>query len=444
VTVALQLPESEAQDAPNGRLLDKFPSTTTLWFVLRKFEAGVAGNGSTRNLTARAVPVTDSETNGTGNLYYQTPVLQVMGRELVDFSDLQKSLAQLGFNRGNVLFRLSFRTTQQRFDDAVMMISQYFKDSGEENGSSSAIAGVAAVSSVPAQIPEPATTTEQDITQNVAAPEASTIPSSTPLSAPEAEGLAAEAQPTEAVPTLSVSERPVTVYKPPSNATPYSALESYNEQDYVPSIEHAKSHQERLNQLSHNIRLPSDKEIADKAAAEQERLAGITETEVKIRFPDQSQVVAKFKQADTGSSLYSFVQGCLHASFVNEKFSLVIFGATAKQPRAGPGGPRLAIPDSDQEYLIKDLGLRGRVLVNFTWADSSPASATTTAILKPELRTQAQDIKIPSVPGIVEEEAADKKQSALGKLGMGLKKEEGGSGRKGGGVPKWLKLPGKK
>ncbi|OKL62257.1 hypothetical protein UA08_02810 [Talaromyces atroroseus] len=444
VTVALQLPESEAQGAPNGRLLDKFPSTTTLWFVLRKFEAGVAGNGSTRNLTARAAPATDNAANGNGRLYYQTPVLQVMGRELADFSDLQKSLAQLGFNSGNVLFRLSFRTTQQPFEDAVTMISQYFKEPEEEKDPTSAITGAAAVSSAPVQEPESVVTTAQDTPQTIDTPEASTLSSPTPF--PPSEETATEAQATETVPTLSVSERPVTVYKPPTNATPHFALASYDEQDYVPSIEHAKSHQERLNQLSQNVRLPSDKEIADKAAAEQERLASITETEVKIRFPDQSQVVAKFKQADTGSSLYSFVRGCLSPSFVNEKFSLVIFAATLKQPRAGPGGPRLAIPDSDEEYLIKDLGVRGRVLVNFTWAESSPASAATTAILKPELRTQAQDIQIPSVPGITDDEAAEKnKQSAFSKLGMGLKKDGGsGSGRKGGGVPKWLKLPGKK
>lgn len=447
VTVALQLPESEAQGVPNGRLLDKFPSTTTLWLVLRKFEAGVAGNGSTRNLTARAAPATDNGTNGTGRLYYETPVIQALGRELADFSDLQKSLAQLGFNSGNVLFRLSFRITQQPFEDAVATINQYFNTFEEKNGTDSVSVGVAQIGAAPSaseQKPEPAVTAEENVIQTTVAPEATT---STPLSAHEEPE--SKAQSTEAITTISVSERPITVYRPPSNATPHSALASYNEADYIPSIEHAKSHQGRLNQLSQNVRLPSDKEIAEKAAAEQEKLASITETEVKVRFPDQSQVVAKFKQADTGSSLYSFVRSCLNESFVNEKFLLVVFGATAKQP----GGSGRAIPDSDQQYLIKDLGFRGRVLVNFTWSSSNQASSTaraattrTTNILKPELRTQAQDIQIPNVPGLVEEESEQDKQSAMSKLGLGLKKSEGegGSGRKGGGVPKWLKLPGKK
>jgi tether containing UBX domain for GLUT4 len=354
-----------------------------------------------------------------------------MGRELSDFSDLQKSLAQLGFNSGNVLFRLSFRTTQQPFEEAVAMIDKYFESLGEENNKVSTSAGtiMAATSlndpAATSQVEAEAMDTQDDLTQ----------PAEVPVS---------EVQPAEAVSPL-VSDRPVTVYKPPTNTTPRSALTSYNEEDYVPSIEHAKSHQVRLNQLSKNVRLPSDKEIAEKAAAEQEKLATITEIEIKVRFPEQSQVVAKFKQTDTGSTLYTFVRGCLNAKFTNEKFLLVVFGATAKH-----GGSSQTIPDSDQQYLIKDQGLRGRVLVNFTWIDKNQASAMaaatrTTSLLKPELSNQAQDIRIPAVPGVVEEDTKDK-PSLMNRLGM-KGDEEGGSksqGAKKGGVPKWLKLPGKK
>src|SRR5215471_21788898 len=70
VSVALQLPESEAKGVSNGRLLDKFPSTTTLWLILRKFEAGVAGgNGMTRNLTARGALPESSGPTSMGRLY---------------------------------------------------------------------------------------------------------------------------------------------------------------------------------------------------------------------------------------------------------------------------------------------------------------------------------------------------------------------------------------
>jgi tether containing UBX domain for GLUT4 len=131
VTVGLQLPESEARGAPNGRILDKFPSTTTLWMVLRKFEAGVAGTGPARNLTSRAVPSADGG-DVAGRLYYEIPVLQILEREVSSFTDLQKTLAQLGFNSGNVLIRLSFRRTEEPIEEAMAKIGEFFKSSEDE------------------------------------------------------------------------------------------------------------------------------------------------------------------------------------------------------------------------------------------------------------------------------------------------------------------------
>lgn len=427
--MALQLPESEAQGVPNGRILDKFPSTTTLWLVLRKFEAGVAGNASPRNLTARGAPAVDTGDSGAGRLYYQTPVIQAVGRELSSFTDLQKSLAQLGFNGGNVLFRLSFRTTQEPLEEAMAKISEYFK-AFEEPGDAPAT-DIKTIEPSPPSV-QPA--------GEVSQPAISDAPTTEPteLSPPAAES----SQPPPSDPSVipSVSSRPVTVYRPPSTTTPQSALTTYREADYVPSIEHAKSHQDRLNQASRNTRLPSDKEIAAKAAQEQEKLAAIKEVEVKVRFPEQSQVVAKFAQTDTGAALYTFVRGCLNGTIANEKFSLALFGTG----RLGGPGHNQNIPDSEQTLLIKDLGLRGRVLVNFTWDDQASlvARGSGTNLLKPELRSQAQDIQIPEVSPVVEEQPG---KSTLGRQGARAEDDasRAGGGRKGG-VPKWLKLPGKK
>ncbi|KAL1965645.1 hypothetical protein VTN77DRAFT_5322 [Rasamsonia byssochlamydoides] len=434
VNVALQLPEAEAQGAPNGRLMDKFPSTTTLWQVLRKFEAGVAGNGTTRNLTGRGGPATDSGDAGAGRLYYQTPVIRAMGRELSSFEDLQKSLAQLGFNSGNVLLRLSFRTTREPLEEAKAKITEYFK-AFEDQTSPAAAENVAPEQTALAQ------PTEQ-ISQIVS----STQPAPVSIESSEPSQLA----PSETSASPSVSSRPVTVYRPPTSTTPLSALADHNEEDYVPTIEHAKSHQERLSRLSRNTRLMSDAEIAEKAAAEQEKLAGIKEVEVKIRFPEQSQVVAKFGQLDTGATLYNFVRSCLTDTIAGEKFSLTLFGGGGGgQARLG-GSRSQTISDSDQTYLIKDFGMRGRVLINFTWDDqASPAARGSGAnLLKPELRSQAQDIHIPTVPTIAdEEEPVDK--SSLGRL---VRSEDGESSKSksserrggGGGMPKWFKMPGKK
>jgi tether containing UBX domain for GLUT4 len=350
-----------------------------------------------------------------------------MGRELSSFSDLQKSLAQLGFKSGNVLFRLSFRTTQEPLEEAMVKITQYFKENEEDAGAPSTAAATNT------NVPKPAPTavveeTEESINEAV---------SSTPPE-PPTESLPSEEQATK----LSASGRPITVFRPPTGSTPQSALASYHEEDYIPSIEHAKSHQGRLNQLSQNVRLPSDKEIAEKAAAAEEKLAGIKEIEIKIRFPEQSQVLAKFNQSDTGATLYSFVRDCLETSFRGEKFSLVIWGPGQ---RRGSVDQSQHIPDSDRKHLIKDLGLKSRLLINFTWDDRSSAAARNSGanLLKPQLRSQAQDIQVPAVP-VVEDD--DNKKSALGKLGAASKGENGGqpSTTRKGGVTKWLKQPGKK
>lgn len=121
VNVALQLPESEG----GGRLSDKFPSTTSLWLVLRKYEDAVAGQPPRKlNLTQRGVPPTQSA--GSGRLEYEQPCLHLLGRNLESFVDLQKTLAQLGLNSGSVLIRLSFKSVGQPLDEAMQEIEQYF------------------------------------------------------------------------------------------------------------------------------------------------------------------------------------------------------------------------------------------------------------------------------------------------------------------------------
>lgn len=424
VTVALQLPESEARGAPNGRIVDKFPSTTTIWLVLRKFEAGVAGGGPVRNLTARGVPANMGGDTDSGRLFYEIPVLQILERELSSFTDLQKTLAQLGFNSGNVLIRLSFRRTDEPLEEAMIKIGEYFKGSEE-------------VAPAPAQTQAPAASTEATMHK----PPQEPLETAPPAKAGELPPAAAADQggpplhaPTEEVASASTSHRPITVYSPPSASTPSSAQIPHIEEDYIPSAEHAKAHQKLLNQTSRPQRLPTDAEIAAKAAAEEKRRSEIREVDVKVRFPDQSQVVAKFGPSDTGQSLYGFVRSCLAPAFAKEKFFLNVFLNTmaARTPHAQ------AIPEADK-LLIKDLGLAGRVLVNFTWPDATATAQRRTDILRPELRSRAQELKVEQPPEPVEEPSAP--TSAEAKPSGSSK---AGGVRKSGGMPKWLKLPGKK
>ncbi|EAU34533.1 conserved hypothetical protein [Aspergillus terreus NIH2624] len=430
VTVALQLPESEARGVPNGRLMDKFPSTTTIWLLLRKFEAGVAGTSSTRNLTGRGVPVTGTNNEAAGRLYYETPVVQILDRELSTFDDLQKSLAQLGFNSGNVLLRLSFRRTDEPLEEAMVKIQEYFKSSEDAAPESSQPAAELEKTAIePSQNEQQTPSSTSDETPN--ADISTEQPSELPKSPPSA--------PSEPIESPTAASRSITVFAPPSNDTPQSAQTAYNETDYVPSVDHAKAHQRRLNQASQNKRLLSDAEIAKKAAAEEERLAGIKEVDVKVRLPDQSQIVAKFGQEDTGKSLYDFVRSCLAEPFAREKFSITHF------PTGGPGSSSKrmlnVVPDSDQSLLIKDLGLAGRVLVNFSWNEDTSLAAreSRSGLLRQELRTQAQEIKVEQPPDVMDT-SPDTTQAKPESSRQG---EKSGA-RKSGALPKWLKLPGKK
>ncbi|KAL1858499.1 hypothetical protein Plec18167_003629 [Paecilomyces lecythidis] len=438
VTVGLQLPESEAQGVPNGRILDKFPSNTTLWLVLRKFEAGVAGDGKTRNLTGRGAPATDSGSAGAGRLYYQTPVLQIMGRELASFTDLQKSLAQLGYNSGNVLMRLSFRTTPEPLEEAMHKIGEYFQSFEDKSGE---VAEAVAPPQEGRTIDDtnPSVTARVSPTPDPAAEAVGDTPAE-PISQPASQLAASEAPSSEPSQPPTVSSRPVTVYRPPSSSTPQSAQTAYDESDYVPSVEHAKSHQDRLNISSRPTRLPTDAEIAAKAAAEQQKLASIKEIDVKVRFPDQSQVVAKFGQEDTGKTLYDFVRGCLDGPFTAEKFNLSTPGAPA--PVSGKKS-HPTIPETDTSFLIRDLGMKGRVLVNFSWDPNASVAARSSGgrLLKPELRSQAQDIKVEEIKPVEEPEQVGRSLGGASATASNETKRKGGGT---GGVPKWLKLPGKK
>lgn len=220
VTVGLQLPESEARDAPNGRILDKFPSTTTLWMVLRKFEAGVAGSGPVRNLTSRAVPSADGG-DVAGRLYYEIPVLQILEREVSSFTDLQKTLAQLGFNSGNVLIRLSFRRTDEPIEEAMVKIGEFFKSSEDE--APSAQDKNAAPAATPAAALADSTSKEpaQDLSSSLQ-PEPSTV------TAPSDEVAPPQYISEPATSTVD-SGRTITVFSPPSEDTPSSAKLDYNE-----------------------------------------------------------------------------------------------------------------------------------------------------------------------------------------------------------------------
>ena len=429
VSVALQLPESEG----GGRLSDKFPSTTSIWLILRKYEDAVAGSQAQRlNLTQRGVPSGDS---GQGRLMYEQPVLNVLGRNLESFTDLQRTLSQLGLNGGSALMRLSFRRTETPLEEAMGEISGYFASLESASAAGGSTAGANGAVETPSDAagdvetshsaaeaepkPEPESDTAMPDETTAHQPEDTTASTSEPPGEPaEAE---AHPAPTSSRPAENDQPPPsspstingISVYRPPSSSTPAAALAPDDPSVFEPTIDHAKAHQAALNRDSKNKRLLSDKELEAQEAERQQKLSAISSVTVRVRYPDQSQIETTVTSADTAADLYAKVMDTLAAA--PEPFELRYLGTRTHE----------TLPNSSAKRLIKDFGFRGKVLVTLVWSPEASARARQGPSLKEEYRRHATDLKV---------ELAS--QQAIGEEAhkTAMQKPEGGSGTAGGGA----------
>ena len=438
--MALQIPESEARGAPNNRLTDKFPSNTTLWLILRKFESGkVGGDGIQRNFTARGVPKAWNGDTGAGRLYYEQPILNVAGRELSSFTDLQKTLTQLGFNGGTALIRLGFRLMTTPLEEAMEQIGQYFQ--GEELEGSQPVENRPTVDAMIADITTRSSMSEPQNTENDIAPEPpepvgnatpQTIDYTTSASATNGETQPLETSSTPVTSSTALHDpnpgrRTISVYAPPSSTVPQAAQKAYRESDYEPTIAHAKLHQSRLATTGQNKRIPTHAEEAVQKEEQAKKLAGIREVMIRVRFPDQMQVSQVFSNESTAADLYAFVQNVM----LHEKEPFTLISSSAKGP--------LPVPKTGKQRLISQLGMTGRVLVTLNWDEGASSQARLAASMKPEIAAQAKEL-VP--PAIRDEDVEEEKVNTSNTKG---KEKEDGRTKSSGGAPKWLKhLGGKK
>ncbi|KAI1118914.1 GLUT4 regulating protein TUG-domain-containing protein [Nemania sp. NC0429] len=416
VNVALQLPAPESGlFPPHGRISEKLPSDFTIWQVLRQFESGRASAGKNLNITARGVPrVSNGAQAGSGQLYYEIPNVVIENRTLSTFVDFQKTLSQLGYNSGGVLMRLSFQKTDQSLSDAMRTIEEYFR-SEEQDGAP------------PPQKTEDASIEKESAStvEEASAPTESVPPPPTiqePPSIPDISDV--PAQSTEEGEEISPGHRPFTIFSAPASSTPVAALRSDEDEDYAPDISHAKSHQRLLKSLGENKRLLSDRELEEKAAAEEAKVAAVKSIKIKVRFPDNFSAEWTFGPDDTGASLYGEVRAIMARS--STSFRLVLPGA------------RTVIRDEAGSKLIAGYRLSTNTLVNFTWDDSVPVDVRRQPFLKSSVAGQAQQVVVPDVPEIeVKQEGPSTSAPAAPKP----KNDGESSGFK---KPKWLKGLGKK
>ncbi|POS87461.1 hypothetical protein EPUL_000858 [Erysiphe pulchra] len=370
VSVALQLPTIYASIAPNCRIVEKFSNDTTIWMILRKFESTA---GDKLNITARGATKDGTLLkNGSSQIYYEIPVLNVMGRELSNFEDFQKTLRQIGFNSGTCLIKLDFKKTNQLFEEAKLHIQDYFQvncdmkleDSGSSQKDLATIENSLGESSI-VSLKEQTKSTEA------------------------ANFLALESESTlkpilkTADTSISNSEqsRSLEIFAPPSNQTPVAATIPYNDADFEPTIAHAKLHQSRLQNSTQNKRLLSDIEKENLEKEKKEKLAKVPEVSIKIRFPDQSTIVSTFSAEETGADLYKFTVGLIEEE--ERKFKLIWHNK----------GPQI-IPKNDKK-LVRHLGFQNRMLVNFSWDGEIDVGASKKPILKPIYAKQAREVNIP-------------------------------------------------
>lgn len=404
VSVALQLPDSEG----GQRLNDKFPSNTSLWLVLRKYEDAVAGSSSKQlNLTQRGTP---TSSQGQGRLVYEQPCLHLVGRNLETFSDLQKTFAQLGLNGGSVLIKLSYKKTETPLEEAMKEISDFFSSidtvpagigSSASQGRDGAHANGAMESLPDAEAENAAVPVEGD-----AKPEPNEdIPvTDGPTAQPLENDVIASSSQTEPQPQSPPTEQELTqtpttingisVYRPPSSSTPAAALLADDPSVFEPSIDHAKSHQANLQQAGKNKRLLSDKELAEIEETRQANLATIQSVVVRVRYPDQSQIETTIYASETAADLYAKVMDTLAAA--PEPFELRYTGTKGHE----------TIPNSSTKRLVRDLGFKGRVLVTLVWSPDASAQAQRGPSLKEEYRKHATELKVELATQQVQGESA--------------------------------------
>lgn len=399
VTVALRLPPSEARlGIANNRVAAKVRNDTPLWKLLRHLEEEPAHKQQGLNITGRGVPRTSIPGGGgSGQLYWEAPVMKFAGRELVSLDDFRKTLSQVGIDTGSQLVHLEFRITDMTLQEALESVHRQL----EREDATSAEASARTPASAPAAPPTEAKPEPQEV-QEVSAPE--TAQAEQPEQ-PQPEQLQPE-QPQPPLPQQSLDPssnplRPVQVWSPPKAGTgmPAAAALRWAREStetgggaggLAPTIAQMKAHQKHLEEAGRNKRLKSDTELQEETREREARAAAVNKVDVRIRFPDGYTVLWSFPNGATGATLHAAVREVLTEEAAKEPFRLV------------PPMSRDEILDKAgaKHDLVRGYGMRGGVVINFLRGSAVSAAAPTNtglSFVKVEITGMAQDIVVPQV-----------------------------------------------
>ncbi|KAF3924579.1 hypothetical protein AA313_de0200069 [Arthrobotrys entomopaga] len=422
ITVALQFIDNSIP-----RMIEKFPSSTTLWEILKKFEEN---SGGKLMLTERGVP--DGTKQGAGRLFYEMPTIQIINKELASLEDLKKTLSSLGFTSGTALLKIRFTQTDIPFEEAIIHFAELSGKTDNAEASSSASASTSAAAAI-----EDVSTSEPGselITPETATPASSTpaintetypIPTFPDQIDPPSESSHTMVEPVHRENTdIGPNNREISVFNPGTSAKPSAAAVSVDEKEYDMSINQARQYQAQLKAATVNKRLLTEAQKQKLADEERARRLAVDKVDVRVRFPEGSVIQSVFTQKDVTEDLYSFVKGVMRNP--GEEFYLAL-----------PGPKQEPIP-SDNKKIIVDLGITHATLVNFYWKEGVNASIKKQDPLSAEYREKARKMEVPKEPDamLIDEEvpAGQVKKGSSGGSG-------GGSSSSGGSkVPKWLKF----
>ncbi|KAF3152902.1 hypothetical protein TWF569_002721 [Orbilia oligospora] len=418
ITVALQFIDNSIP-----RMIEKFPSSATIWEILKKFEDN---SGGKLMLTERAVP--DGTQQGAGRLYYEMPTIHIVSRELASLDDLKKSLAALGFTSGTALLRIKFTQTTIPFEEAILQFADLNAKPDTAEGSSSASASTSALTPAEPSTSEPVS---EDLT-----PESSTPATSTPLIDTETYPLPTfpdqiappETSNTQIEPVhrentdVGPNNRELSVFNPGNSTVPSAAVVNIDEKEYDMSINQARQYQAQLKAATINKRLLTEAQKQKLADEEKARRLAVDKVDIRVRFPEGSIIQSVFTQTDTTDDLYTFVKGIMRNP--GSDFHLAL-----------PGPKQDPIPASDKRIIV-DLGITHATLLNFYWKESVSASIRKQDPLSAEYREKARKLEAPKEPdSIMVDDETPANQARKGSSSGG-----GGSGSGASKVPKWLKF----
>lgn len=408
-------------DVDGKRFTKKLTSDMSLWQVLRQFETAERD----LNLTGRASP----KSSDGGQLYFDSPVINIMGKTFEGVSDLAKTLSQCGINAGSIRLVVTFQATDKTLSEALGEIDQYLVD--VDPNQPTAKKAKPATEAIPEQAPAqqepiaPAPTTTTETTQEPAPPK------------PQAEqdpGVPSTSDPMDldqptTSPLINGVLQPVEVFTAPTSSTPAAAHVHVDETVYEPTIAHAQLRQKQLLAKTQNKRLKSDAELAAAAADEAARLAKITTLDVRVRFPDGTSSKWTLGAEHTAGDLYAAVRGVMARPEL--PFALVM------------PATRVHIEDSGAKLLLRHYRFTGRELLNLLFNEGVSAEDRRAAFLKEEAARRAHELPVPDVPQGEEaaEAPAESSSSKPADAGRSSESKKMPDMKK---LGKFFKLPGKK